>query len=115
MCFISLITCELHANTHVLSTFDFSHSLFGKDLKESEQQQQGQYERSNFPQVPLPASPVLIRLWLNELRAKNPFFDDATLVIRVPMNIEQNKSTNNNNNMDDSKNQDNDLKIKSYI
>ncbi|KAK4476268.1 hypothetical protein MN116_000693 [Schistosoma mekongi] len=86
-----------------------------EDLKESEQQQQGQYERSNFPQVPLPASPVLIRLWLNELRAKNPFFDDATLVIRVPMNIEQNKSTNNNNNMDDSKNQDNDLKIKSYI
>ncbi|TNN20018.1 Evolutionarily conserved signaling intermediate in Toll pathway [Schistosoma japonicum] len=103
-------------NQKKLCDWEISNKMRHTNLKESEQQQQSQYERLNLPQVPLPASPVLIRLWLNELRAKNPFFDDVTLVIRVPMNIEQNKSTNNNNNMDNSENQDNnDLKYKSYI
>ncbi|CAH8629588.1 unnamed protein product [Schistosoma margrebowiei] len=102
-------------NQKKLYDWEVSNRIHHTDSKD--RKQQNQEERYSLPQIPSPASSALIRLWLSELHAKNPFFDDAALVIRVPMNIDQRKKSENNSRTDDDlhlENQDKDIKYKSY-
>ncbi|CAH8623137.1 unnamed protein product [Schistosoma guineensis] len=101
-------------NQKKLYDWEVSNRIHHTDSKDCKQR--NQKERYNLPQIPSPASSALIRLWLSELHAKNPFFDDAALIIRVPMNIDQGQKSGNNSRTDDDlhlENQDKDIKYES--
>ncbi|CAH8607825.1 unnamed protein product [Heterobilharzia americana] len=91
-------------NQKKLYEWEVSNRVDRLDSQDSFRQKRND-ERSCFLQVPLPASSSLIRLWLNELQSKNPCFNNATLVIRVPMNVESRTTPN----MDGDITSDNDL------
>ncbi|CAH8646403.1 unnamed protein product [Schistosoma rodhaini] len=102
-------------NQKKLYDWEVSNKIHHTDSKDCKQQ--SQKERYNLPQIPSPAPSTLIRLWLSELQSKNPFLDDAALIIRVPVNIDQSQKSENNNRTDDDlhfENQDKDIRYNSY-
>ncbi|CAH8871909.1 unnamed protein product [Trichobilharzia szidati] len=80
-------------NQKKLYDWEVSNKIDHIESKDSINRQR-HHERSALPPVPKPAPSALLRLWLNELHSKNPCFDEATLVIRVPTIIDKQSNFN---------------------